>query len=111
MNLQNVWCILHIVYANLDIIVHTHILNVFRHGAAYVLCIISITYCVNGFSFGQISMIFSKGQLLMLSHPFEQIVAPYLWIEFLILLATQLNKSYLELFKKSIRIEWYGDNL
>ncbi len=33
--------------------------------------------------FGQISMMFNKGQLLMLSHPSKQIVAPYLWIEFL----------------------------
>jgi hypothetical protein len=90
------------VYADLDNIVHTHILNVFRQGIAYVLCILSITYCVNGFSFGQTSMIFSKGQLLMLSHPFEQIVAPYLWIEFLVFAATHLNKSSLELFKKSI---------
>ncbi len=37
---------------------------------------------------------FTKGQLLMLSHPSEQIVAPYLWIEFLILLVTHLNNSF-----------------
>ncbi len=42
--------------------------------------------------FGQTSMMFNKGRLLTLSHPSKQIVAPYLWIEFLILSTTCLDK-------------------
>jgi hypothetical protein len=56
-------------------------------------------------------MMFNKGQLLMLSDSFEQIIAPYMWIEFLILLVTSLDKSFLELFNSYNQIIWYNDSL
>jgi hypothetical protein len=52
MNFQDVWCISHvgsIFRVNLDKFVHNHILNVFHQGIACVLCILSISYCVDGF--------------------------------------------------------------
>jgi hypothetical protein len=57
--------------------------------------------------FGQISMMLNKRQLLMLSHPFEQIVAPYLWIELFILLITSLDKSSLEQFYPDCMVRWW----
>jgi hypothetical protein len=61
--------------------------------------------------FGQISMMFNKGQLLMLSHPSKQIVTPFLWIELFDLLITSPDKSSLELFNSFIQIAWYDDGL
>jgi len=48
-------------------------------------------------------MMFNNGQLLMLSHPFKQIVPPYLWIELLFLSVTSFDKFCLELFNNYVQ--------
>jgi hypothetical protein len=48
-------------------------------------------------------MMFNNGQLLMLSHPFKQIVLPYLWTELLFLLVTSFDKFCLELFNNYVQ--------
>jgi hypothetical protein len=48
-------------------------------------------------------MMFNNGQPLTLSHPFKQIVPPYLWIEFFVMLVTSFDKFYLELFNNYVQ--------
>jgi hypothetical protein len=47
----------------------------------------------------------------MLSWPLEQMIVPYLWIEFHILSITYLDASTLNYFNKFVRNPWYDGGL
>jgi hypothetical protein len=88
-HLQDVWCTMHvgsIVHAYLDNI-STPTFWMYSAMALHMYyasfwSLIMLIVLKNKSWFEQTSMIFNKRLLLTLSHPSEQIVAPYLWIEF-----------------------------
>jgi hypothetical protein len=60
---------------------------------------------------GQANITFNNGRRAMLSQPSKQMVVPYLWIEFRILLITRLDTSTLDCFQKYVRNTWYDEGL
>jgi hypothetical protein len=66
---------------------------------------------MNTLPFGQANITFNNECYVILSQPLEQMVIPYLWIEFCVFLITYLDTSTLDCFKKYVCNPWYDGGL